>query len=98
LYWSSPTAEELAETTPWYKPTDFVDPVVEVWPENWDVIQLFVQYSTQWRMGFNGPAGLDFNVFHHAMDRRGVAGDQYDQFVFDLRTIEQAALLKIHSK
>lgn len=44
-----------------------------------------------------GPIGLDFTVFHHALDRKKVEGDEYDQFLDDLRIIERAALIQIHS-
>lgn len=74
--------------------TDFTDnePVVEVWLENWDVIDLFQMYSTQWRVGMNGPIGLDFNVLHHALDRKGITGDDYDVWLYKLKIIEAQAL------
>lgn len=67
--------------------------MTDVWEENWDVVMLFLTYQTQWRMGPAGPIGLDFSVFHHALDRKGVKGDEYDQFVHDLQVIENAAML-----
>lgn len=98
LYWKAPTAEELT-STPWYKPEDFIknEPKCEVWDENWDVINLFVMYSAQLRMGPNGPIGLDFNVFFHELDRKGITGDAYDEYVANLRTIERAAIAKLQS-
>lgn len=94
LYWKKPTASELAGTA--YRVEDYPEPHVEVWDENWDALSLFMTYSTQWRIGMNGPVGLDYNVFHHAMDRKGIVGDEFDKLIQDLGTIEQAALLKIH--
>jgi hypothetical protein len=44
----------------------------------------------------NGPTALDLNVFQHALDRKGVEADEYEQILHDLRIIEQAALVKIH--
>lgn len=96
LYWKQPTASELVGTA--HRLEDFKELHVEVWEENWDVLNLFVQYSTQWRMGMNGPAGLDFTVIHHALDRKGITGEEFDRYVSDMQTIEQAALLKIHEK
>lgn len=95
LYYEAPTAEELAASGSAYRVTDFVEPHVDVWDENWDVLHLFRQYSTQWRVGAAGPIGLDFNVIHHALDRKGVKGDEYDEFIADMRIIEAAALRKI---
>lgn len=36
----------------------------EVWPENWDALQLFLACSTQWRYsGMTGaPTGLDYTA------------------------------------
>jgi hypothetical protein len=79
-----------------YKVSDYPEPHVEVWNEHWDVINLFTLYSTQWRTGMNGPTGLDFNVIHHALDRKGIEGEMFDQFVSDLRVIERAALVELH--
>lgn len=31
-----------------------------MWEENWDVLELFMRCQTQWRMGMNGPVGLDY--------------------------------------
>lgn len=94
LYWKAPTVSELHQWN--MKATDFPEPHVEVWEESWDALNLFGQYSTQWRVGMNGPTGLDFNVFHHALDRKGVTGDEFDDMMRDIRIIELAALAKIH--
>jgi hypothetical protein len=81
--------------SPQYRESDFPEPCVEVWEEHWDVINLYVTYSTQWRVGMNGVVALDMNVFHHALDRKGVVGEEFDDFIDDLRTIERAALLHL---
>jgi hypothetical protein len=94
LYWKTPAASEL---TAWkLKPSDFPEPCVEVWEENWDVIHLFKLYNNQWRMGPAGPVGLDFGVIHHALDRKGVTGDAYDDFIYDMRILEEAALTELY--
>lgn len=94
LYWSAPTAAELAGSA--YKVSDFPEPHVDVWDENWDVLHLFRLYSTQWRVSMGGPVGLDFSVLHHALDRKGIKGDEYDTYIANLRIIESAALQQIH--
>lgn len=63
-----------------------------MWDENWDVIHLFEMYSEQWRMGFNGPIGLDMTVFHHELDRKGIPADEYDTWIHQLRIIQAEAL------
>ena len=32
----------------------------EVWPGNWPAVDLFLRCQTQWRIGPNGRAGLDY--------------------------------------
>ena len=69
---------------------------MEVWEENWDAIELFRQYPLQWRMAMNGPVALDFNIFHHELDRKKVQEDEYDKMIYQLRVIEGEALKWIH--
>lgn len=95
-YWQRPSPELLSRTK--HKESDFPEPVVEVWNENWDVVSLFITYQSQWRVGMNGAIGLDFNVFHHALDRKGVSTNEYDDFIQKLRVIEAEALKWMHHK
>lgn len=71
------------------------DQSVEVWPENWQAVQIFIAMATQWRigMGMNGMLwlGLDYNALPVVEDRLGLpAGDRADTFV-RLRLMETAA-------
>jgi hypothetical protein len=34
----------------------------EVWPENWDAVQLFTACATQWRVAMGGVTGLDYTA------------------------------------
>lgn len=79
---------------PWRRIEDYTDnrPEVVLWDENWDVFHLYLKYARQWRCGAAGPIGLDMTVFHHALDRKGIKGDEYDEFVDLLSVIESAAL------
>lgn len=70
--------------------------MVEVWPENWPAIQFYRSFSTQWRVGPGGMTGLDYSVIQREMDRRGIAGDEYDDLMGRLRVIEGAALDEFH--
>lgn len=56
--------------------------VVDVWPENWDIVCAFVAVATQWRTaaiggGFSAPAlihiGLDYASVRVALDAEGIA-------------------------
>ena len=66
--------------------------MVEVWPENWPAFQLFAEIATQWRVGMNGPTGLDYLVLHRELDDLGLAGEERRQMKSDIRVLEQAAL------
>jgi hypothetical protein len=44
----------------------------------------------------NGPTGLDYNVVFHELDRSGLAGDEYEDMMVSIRTIEGVALEEIH--
>jgi hypothetical protein len=39
-----------------------VDADFEVWEENWPAVEMWLQVCTQWRVGMNGPVGLDYSV------------------------------------
>lgn len=97
IYWRAPTADELAGTS--YTVKDFIDnePHVEVWDENWEAINLYRRFSTQWRMGANGPIALDLTVFFHELDRKQLPEVLYDRLVHQLGIIEPVALKHIHN-
>jgi hypothetical protein len=44
----------------------------------------------------SGPTGLDYNVLFHELDRKGIAGDDYDEMLAAIRIIESTALDAIH--
>lgn len=35
---------------------------LDIWPENWDAVEVFSALQTQWRIGMAGPTGLDYAV------------------------------------
>lgn len=90
LYWKPATTEELKGTA--YRPDDFPEPEVDVWPEHWEILMLYRRYSTQWRVGMAGAAGLDYSVFHVALANKGIKGRKFERMMDDLGVIEMAAL------
>jgi hypothetical protein len=94
FYWSAPTAADLAGTA--YRVSDYKPPDIDLWPENDAPFALFAKYQTQWRVGMNGPVGLDYSVFLHDLDRRGISGEEHDEIMDAIRVIEGAALNEIH--
>lgn len=79
-------------------PEDIPPREFDLWPENWPAIQLYVQVQTQWRVGMNGPTGLDYNVVFHELDRRALDRDTYDDLMGSVRVIEETALRILHKK
>lgn len=77
---------------------DYETDPVEIWPENQESISLFSRVSTQWRVGMNGPTGLDYMPLFHQMDRMGLTPDRYDQMLDDIRVIEAEALTLMNKK
>lgn len=98
LYWKRPTADDLRGTK--YRVSDYDDqePQVDVWPEHWDSIMLFRRYSTQWRVGMGGAAGLDYTVFQNELKQKGVKGKKFERIMDDLGIIEMAALEHLHAE
>lgn len=71
---------------------------VEVWPENWPAFDLFLRMQTQWRDGMNGRTGLDYMVLFRFLDDIGLAGEDREQMMSDIQTLEIAALNEMHKK
>lgn len=71
-------------------------PDIELWDELAEVFELFMRYSTQWRSGPGGLIGLDMTVFHFALERMGIKGDRFDEYVQYLGVIEAAAIQELH--
>ncbi len=64
--------------------------VCEVWPENWAVVSVFLELSTQWSVGFGGALGLRYDsaiLYMRARKIRNVS-----QMLDDLRIMEAEAL------
>ena len=69
-----------------------------MWPDNLPALNLFQFMRTQWRVGMNGPSGLDYNVLHNKMGRMGLSPEEYDQLESDIQVMEVAALNCMHAK
>lgn len=69
---------------------------MEIWPENWPTFRLFLDLRTQWRIGFNGPTGLDYAVFYRDLDDLGFTGEERLRVKAEIRAMEQAALDAMH--
>lgn len=66
--------------------------VVEVWPENWPAVELFIRVGTQWRVGMGGASGLDYSVVWKMIERMGLDKDDEDALFEDVRVLELESL------
>jgi hypothetical protein len=72
-------------------PGDALQPEpVELWPEHEEALRVFAAMLTQWRMGYNGPVGLDYAVLPIVERRLGLRPCK--QRFADLQVLEAEAL------
>lgn len=71
---------------------DFEQETIEIWPENLLPMQVFQAMGTQWRMGFNGPIGLDYSVLPMMIKQLGVSKKERKRVFDDVMVMERAAL------
>ena len=76
-------------------PDDFATDEYNLWPENYQSYQVFAACSTQWRVGMNGPTGIDYNVLTELWRRLKVPISSRDDVFQDIRIMETAALNQI---
>ena len=96
LYTPQITEASLAGTG--FTLADYDDDVTEVWPENFEVFQLFATLQTQWRTGISGPSGLDYNTLFSLMAMQHLSDERQCEILDDIRVMESAALTEIHRK
>lgn len=73
---------------------DFEDEIIDILPENQPIFELFQEMSTQWRVGFNGITGLDYNVLFELMRWRKI--EDKASTLQHLRIMENAVLNIVH--
>lgn len=83
----------------WYYDMSARDWRCVLWAENWPALKFYVDVmQTQWRHGFAGPTGLDYNVLLHELDRRELSRADYDDLFAALRVIEGTTLSLMASR
>jgi hypothetical protein len=69
--------------------------VVEVWPDNWPAVRLFVDLTTQWRVSMGVRIGVDYAAIIPVMTLRGIEESKRSALFDDIRVMEAAALESI---
>lgn len=96
LYAKAPTQAELAAFG--MTAEEASGPPVEVWPDNMTTVSAFIAMGTQWRIGMNGPTGLDYAALSHVMRMTGVRRAEWPYVFEGVRIMESAALAEIRKK
>ena len=94
--WRRPTAAALRGTG--LKPSHYKEPIVEVWPESWPAVELYVRYQTQWLQGPGGPSGLNYAILFADLDRSGIEGEDREEIMDGVRVIEAEVLKSIYQE
>lgn len=69
-----------------------------MWPDNAAAVNVFVQMSTQWRTGFAGATGLDYNVLPSVLRLGNVPRKEWPEILESIRVLEDAALETMRKK
>lgn len=77
---------------------DYYDlvPVVPVWPENRLATMAFLALRTQWRVGFSGRTGLDYQAIPMTLDLLEIPAEQHKAIFRDLQQLEGGALEEMY--
>ena len=68
----------------------------EVWEENWPAVELFLRVQTQWRVGMNGPVGLDYGAVQWVISLYAVQDPR--AALEDLQIMEAAVLAAVSKR
>lgn len=67
----------------------------DVWPENWETVQLFLAVQTQWRMApMGGVVGLDYAAVDAAI--RHLRRPMTPELFAGLQIMEKAAIAELN--
>lgn len=83
---------QASEANPFLAALGNAEIIVEAFPENWPVIQLFMSLCTQWNVGMQGRTGLNHLVVLARIDRMKLSDEEANQMFDDIFVMELAAL------
>jgi len=65
---------------------------IEIFPENFESVKVFEAMCTQWRVGFGGATGLDYQVLPTVMRFLGTPKKKQARVFSDVRFMESEAM------
>jgi hypothetical protein len=77
---------------------DLSGEIVDIWPENLQVFEVFRAMSTQWRVGPGGAVGLDYHLLPFIFKLQGVRAGQQLALFEDIRILENEALIVMQER
>jgi hypothetical protein len=89
LYAPRPSSEEMQAVG--VRPEDLVQDV-DIWPENFEAVSLFLDMGTQWQTGMNGATGLRYEALWTPLRIRKVPRARWEEVFDGLRVMERAVL------
>lgn len=94
MYAKEPSDEELARNSLTRADLGLDDEIL-VLKDNWPAVSLFLEFSTQWRIGAAGPTGLDYGPIFTRMERLRLPDDDWQSLLSDLQILEATALAQM---
>lgn len=73
-------------------------PPIEVFEENLSTVNTFIALGTQWRVGPNGPTGMDYSAVLAVLQMNGTPRKAWREIFDGIRVMEDAALETIRAR
>lgn len=71
---------------------------VEVWPENWQTLEVFADLMSQWNVGMNGVIGLRYEALPLVFKLHSIKRKRQMELFDGLRVMERAAINEINKR
>jgi hypothetical protein len=69
-----------------------------IYPDNMAPVAIFVDLTTQWRVGMNGITGLDYGALPAVLSIRQIKRDDRAEIFECLQVMERATLKKVRER
>lgn len=69
--------------------------VLAIWPDVWAAFKVFKALGTQWRVGFSGPSGLEYQAIPFVLRMQAIPRSDWPAIFDDIGVMESAALKEI---
>lgn len=92
LYTVPPTAAEAAT---FGFTVEQLEDEIGIWPDNLAIVNVFMAMATQWRTGYAGATGLDYNAVPVVMRLCSVPAADRPAVFHGVRVMEDAALAQL---